>query len=192
MDMFTLDNKEKFLELLRKTGRYGIENLIKWLENTDFFIAPASTRFHSNYEGGLCQHSLNVYEVFKKKCEDNKAGLDGDNIIIAALLHDICKANYYVPSTRNAKKNGKWTQVPYYAVEDQNPLGHGEKSCLILQTFIKLTKEELYCIRWHMGGYEPKENLNTISEAWNMCRPAVLLHTADLEASYLMEEHREG
>ena len=192
MDMFTLDNKEKFLELLRKTGRCGIENLIKWLENTDFFTAPASTRFHSNYEGRLCQHSLNAYEVFKKKCEDNKAGLDGDNIIIAALLHDICKANYYVPSTRNVKKDGKWIQVPYYTVEDQNPLGHGEKSCLILQTFIKLTKEELYCIRWHMGGYEPKENLNTISAAWNMCRSAVLLHTADLEASYLMEEHREG
>ena len=192
MDLLALTNQEKFIELLRKTRREGIENLIKWLIVTDFFIAPASTRFHSNYEGGLCQHSLNVYEVFKKKCEDNRVSLAEDNIIIAALLHDICKANYYVATTRNVKKDGKWIQVPYYTVEDKNPLGHGEKSCLILQTFIKLSKEELYCIRWHMGGYEPKENLNTISEAWNICRPAVLLHTSDLEASYLMEEHREG
>ena len=191
MDLLALTNQERFIELLRKTRREGIENLIKWLIGTDFFTAPASTRFHSNYEGGLCQHSLNVYEVFRKKCEDNRVSLAEDNIIIAALLHDICKANYYISSTRNVKKDGKWIQVPFYTVDDQNPLGHGEKSCLILQTFIKLTKEELYCIRWHMGGYEPKENLNTISTAWNMCRPAVLLHTADLEASYLMEEHRE-
>lgn len=192
MDLLVLANQEKFIELLRKTRREGIENLIKWLMGTDFFSAPASTRFHSNYEGGLCQHSLNVYEVFSKKCKDNRIGLSEDNIIIAALLHDICKANYYIATTRNVNKDGKWIKVPYYSVEDQNPLGHGEKSCLILQTFIKLTKEELYSIRWHMGGYEPKENLNTISTAWNVCRPAVLLHTADLEASYLMEEHREA
>ncbi|AYE35285.1 HD domain-containing protein [Clostridium septicum] len=191
MDIFTLDNKERFISLLKDTKREGVENLIKWLEGTDFFIAPASTRFHSNYEGGLCQHSLNVYKIFKKKCEDNEIELDESNIIIASLLHDICKANYYVVSSRNVKRDGKWIQVPYYSVDDQNPLGHGEKSCLILQTFIKLTKEELYCIRWHMGGYEPKENLNTISAAWNLCKPAVLLHTADLEASYLIEEHRE-
>lgn len=192
MDIVSVANKEKFINLLLSTNREGIEKFIKWLDGTDFFTAPASTRFHSNYEGGLCQHSLNVYEIFKKKCQDNKVEMKEDNIIIAALLHDICKANFYVETTRNVKKDGKWIQVPYYTVEDQNPLGHGEKSCLILQTFINLTKEELYCIRWHMGGYEPKENLNTVSAAWNMCKPAVLLHTADLEASYLMEEHREN
>lgn len=192
MDIVSVANKEKFINLLLSTNREGIEKFIKWLDGTDFFTAPASTRFHSNYEGGLCQHSLNVYEIFKKKCQDNNVEMQEDNIIIAALLHDICKANFYVETTRNVKKDGKWIQVPYYTVEDKNPLGHGEKSCLILQTFIKLTKEELYCIRWHMGGYEPKENLNTVSAAWNMCKPAVLLHTADLEASYLMEEHREN
>lgn len=192
MDIVSVANKEKFINLLLSTNREGIEKFIKWLDGTDFFTAPASTRFHSNYEGGLCQHSLNVYEIFKKKCQDNNVEMQEDNIIISALLHDICKANFYVETTRNVKKDGKWIQVPYYTVEDKNPLGHGEKSCLILQTFIKLTKEELYCIRWHMGGYEPKENLNTVSAAWNMCKPAVLLHTADLEASYLMEEHREN
>lgn len=191
MDKKVIENKDKFLELLRSTKREGMDKLISWLASTDFFEAPASTRYHSNFEGGLCEHSLNVYEIFKKKCMDTDIGLADENIIIAALLHDICKANFYVVSSRNVKKDNKWVQVPYYTVEDQTPLGHGEKSCLILQSFIRLTKDELYCIRWHMGGYENPSNYNSISAAWNICKAGVLLHTSDLEASYLMEEHKE-
>lgn len=186
------NNKERFLELLKKVERPGMEKFISWLEGTDFFTAPASTRFHGNYEGGLCQHSLNVYDIFKKKCEDNEIGLPKESIIIAALLHDICKVNLYVVSTRNVKKDGQWIQVPYYTTDDKTPLGHGEKSCLILQTFITLTKDELYSIRWHMGGFESKENYMYLSNAWNMYKSAVLLHTADLEASYLLEKHVES
>lgn len=183
--------KEKILSLLNSTERKGIDKVTKYLEETDFFIAPASTRYHGNYAGGLAEHSLNVYEIFKEKNKRYDLGLSEDSIIIISLLHDLCKTNFYVEGTRNVKKDGKWIQVPCYTVEDGFPIGHGEKSVIMLQNFIRLTKDEMLAIRWHMGGYEPKENLNTISSAWNMCKVGVLLHTADLEASYILESHVE-
>lgn len=184
--------KDQIMNLLSNVNRQGMGKLITYLEqDTDFFIAPASTRFHGNYMGGLAEHSLNVYELFKKKNEQYDFGLSDDSVIIVSLLHDLCKANYYIESTRNVKKDGKWTQVPYYSVEDQTPFGHGEKSVILLQQFIRLSKEEVTLIRWHMGGYEPKENYNYVSAAWNMYKAGVALHTADLEASYILEKHVE-
>jgi hypothetical protein len=184
--------KDQIMNLLSNVNRQGMGKLITYLEqDTDFFIAPASTRFHGNYMGGLAEHSLNVYELFKKKNEQYDFGLSDDSVIIVSLLHDLCKANYYVESTRNVKKDGKWVQVPYYTVEDQTPFGHGEKSVILLQQFIRLSKEEVALIRWHMGGYEPKENYNYVSAAWNMYKAGVALHTADLEASYILEKHVE-
>ena len=184
------DNKHKFLNLLNEVNRPGMEKLIDWIENkSDFFIAPASTMFHGNYEGGLCDHSLNVYRLFKEKNEKYDLGLSEDNVKIMALFHDICKANFYKLSSRNKKIDGKWTSIPWYDVEDAFPVGHGEKSVIMLQQFIRLTKEELMGIRWHMGGYEPADNRRTISNAWEQCKSGVCLHTADLEASNLLEEH---
>lgn len=183
--------KAKIIELLMSTERKGIDRVIKYLESSDFFEAPASTRYHGNYKGGLAEHSLNVYEIFKKKNVEYDFGLSDDTVKIVALLHDLCKANFYTVSSRNVKKNGKWIQVPYYAVDDQSPFGHGEKSVIILQQFIKLSKEEVLMIRWHMGGYEPSQNYNNISNAWNMCKAGVALHTADLESSYILETHFE-
>ena len=184
--------KDQIMNLLSNVTRPGMGKLITYLEqDTDFFIAPASTRFHGNYMGGLAEHSLNVYELFKKKNEQYDFGLSDDSVVIVSLLHDLCKANYYVESTRNVKKDGKWVQVPYYSVEDQTPFGHGEKSVILLQQFIRLSKEEVTLIRWHMGGYEPKENYNYVSAAWNMYKAGVALHTADLEASYILEKHVE-
>lgn len=184
------DNKHKFLDLLNEVNRPGMEKLIDWIENkSDFFIAPASTMFHGNYEGGLCDHSLNVYRLFKEKNEKYDLGLSEDNVKIMALFHDICKANFYKLSSRNKKIDGKWTSIPWYDVEDAFPVGHGEKSVIMLQQFIRLTKEELMGIRWHMGGYEPADNRRTISNAWEQCKSGVCLHTADLEASNLLEEH---
>lgn len=186
-------NKKAILDILREVKRPGMEGLINYLESSDFFTAPASTRYHSNYEGGLAEHSLLVYKIFKKKNDEYEFGLSQDTIAICSLLHDICKVNFYTLSTRNKKNEttGKWEQVPYYAVDDQVPLGHGEKSVIILQNFIRLAKDEMYAIRCHMGGYEPKENLNMISAAWGKCPWAACLHTADLEASYLLETHVE-
>lgn len=181
--------KSKIIELLSSTQRKGIDKVIKYLEDSDFFEAPASTRYHGNYKGGLAEHSLNVYEIFKRKNEIYDFGLSDDTVKITALLHDICKTNFYTVSSRNMKKDGKWIQVPYYAVDDQVPFGHGEKSVILLQQFIRLSKEEVIMIRWHMGGYEPSQNYNSVSNAWNICKAGVALHTADLESSYILETH---
>lgn len=181
-------NKEDFLNLLKSVDRQGIDNLIKWIETkSDFFIAPASTRFHGNYNGGLCDHSLNVYKLFKQKNEIFKLGLSEDSMKIMALLHDICKCNFYKPSFRNKKIDGAWKQVPWYDVEDSFPMGHGDKSVIMIQQFIFLNKEEMLGIRWHMGPDGSSSDM-ALNAAWSSFKSAVCLHTADLEASRLLEE----
>ncbi len=182
--------KEKFLELLRSIDREGMEDLINFLESTDFFKAPASTKFHGNFEGGLLQHSLKVYEILSEKIKHTpvEMNIPEDTIKIVALLHDICKANFYKIDYRNAKNDlGVWEKVPYYTVEDTIPYGHGEKSVMMITEYIKLTAEEKYAIRWHMGFTEPKENYNTIGLAYKKYPLALLLHEADLEATYLYD-----
>ena len=145
--------KNNFIDLLKSTKREGIDNLISFIEKTDFFRAPASTRFHGSYKGGLLVHSLNVYEclleqisipVFKEKIKD----IGEDSCILCALLHDICKACYYAEDTRNVKdkETGKWHTEPYYTVDDKIPYGHGEKSVMMIEEFIKLKPVERYAI----------------------------------------------
>jgi hypothetical protein len=179
--------KEEFIELLKSTNREGIEKLIEFMEKTDFFKAPASTRFHGNFEGGLLQHSMKVYEILKHKVETNIESLDinPESIILIALLHDLCKTNFYKVEYRNAKNElGVWEKVPFYAVDDTIPYGHGEKSVMMISEYIKLTPEEKYAIRWHMGYTEPKELYNTIGAAYKKYPVALLTHEADLEATY--------
>jgi len=186
-----MENKERFIELLRSTKREGIEDLISWLEGTDFYKAPASTRFHGDYKGGLVEHSIKVYEIFKEKVKNAsiEINIPEDTIIITALLHDICKANFYKVDYRNTKNEyGQWIKVPYYAIEDNEPYGHGEKSVMLANQFIKMTLEEMYSIRWHMWFTEGKEQYNYISTAYNKYDLAVLTHVADLKASYLLEK----
>lgn len=179
--------KEEFIELLKSTKREGIDEIINFLEKTDFFKAPASTRFHGNYEGGLLEHSMKVYEILKHKVKNSVIDINvgDDTLIIVALLHDICKANYYKVDFRNAKnERGEWEKVPYYTVDDTIPYGHGEKSVMMITEYMKLTSEEKYCIRWHMGFTEPKELYSTISLAYKKYPLALLMHEADLEATY--------
>ena len=179
--------EEEFLSLLRSTNRDGIENLIDFIKKTDFFKAPASTRFHGNYEGGLLEHSMKVYEILKHKVENSIIKIDTpqESLILIALLHDLCKANYYKIDYRNAKNAlGVWEKVPYYTVEDTIPYGHGEKSVMMITEYIKLTPEEKYAIRWHMGYTEPKELYGTIGEAYKKYPIALLTHEADLESTY--------
>ena len=179
--------KEEFLKLLRSVKRDGIEDLIKFIESTDFFTAPASTRFHGDYEGGLVAHSLKVYEILKEKVENASIKIDvsEDTIKIVALLHDICKANFYKVDYRNAKNElGVWEKVPYYTIDDRIPYGHGEKSVMMITEYMKLTSEEKYAIRWHMGFTEPKEVYNTIGAAYTKFPLALLVFEADLEATY--------
>ena len=157
--------KEEFINLLRSTNREGMEDVINFLEKSDFFKAPASTRFHGDYEGGLLEHSMKVYEILKDKVKTASITIDTpiESIIIMSLLHDVCKANYYKVDYRNAKNAlGEWEKVPYYTVDDTIPYGHGEKSVMMLTEYVKLTNEEKYAIRWHMGFSEPKENYSPL------------------------------
>ena len=175
--------KEEFIELLKQTHREGMENLIEFLKNkTDFFEAPASTRFHCSFKGGLLEHSMKVYEILKQKAGDS------ESVRIIALLHDICKTNFYKVDYRNSKnEQGVWEKVPYYTIEDTIPYGHGEKSVMMISEFIKLTPEERYAIRWHMGFTEPKELYTTIGQAYKKYPIALLTHEADLEATYFYD-----
>jgi len=179
---------EEFKTLIKSINRDGMDDLIKFIEEkTDFYTAPASTRFHGNYEGGLVEHSMKVYEILKQKVQNSpvKINVSEDSLKIIALLHDICKVNYYKVDYRNVKnEKGVWEKVPYYTVEDTIPYGHGEKSVMMINEYIKLTPEEKYCIRWHMGFTEPKELYNTIGLAYKKYPLALLLHEADLEATY--------
>lgn len=177
--------KDKIIELLKSTNREGMDKLIEFLEKSDFFKAPASTRFHGNYEGGLAEHSFKVYEILKEKVKFAKMNIPEDTIIISALMHDICKTNFYKIDYRNAKNAlGVWEKVPYYTIEDTIPYGHGEKSVMMLTEYIKLTNDEKYAIRWHMGFSEPKEVYGTLGQAFAKYPFALLLHEADLEATY--------
>lgn len=186
--------KERFLELYHKhVTRDGADGLLKWLESSDFFTAPASTQFHGCYEGGLLQHSLNVYDCLVK-CVD-AAGLTddipADSIALAALLHDVCKVNFYKKGFRNVKneETGQWERKEIYQIEEKFPCGHGEKSVIILQNFLRLTTDEIYAIRAHMGGFDTavKGGDYFIGKIFEKSKLAFLLHLADMSATYLME-----
>lgn len=193
--MENIELKNKFLTLCRENIlRSGREDFLDWLENqTDFFTAPASTKFHGNYAGGLLEHSLNVYQAFQKlRSAFPDVEVTEETAVIITLLHDVCKANYYKASTRNVKNEatGKWEKVPCYVTDDQFPIGHGEKSVILIMKCMDLTEDEIMAIRWHMSAFDSaaKGGDYGLSKAYEMCPVALLLHLADMAASYLMEE----
>lgn len=179
---------DDFVELLRTTNRDGIEELIRYLqEETDFFTAPASTKYHGAFAGGLLMHSINV--CAELRLDPNSKVYPTETLIIVALLHDICKANCYRTEKRNVKENGGWVEKQIYVFEDELPLGHGEKSLYLASKFIKLSDEEAAAIRWHMGAFDNAfrggdRGLNAAYEKYPL---AVMLHLADMRAAYLVE-----
>ena len=176
-----------YKNLLLSTKRKGIQELVNWLDGSDFKVAPASTRYHGNHEGGLLEHSLNVYnECIRQKDLIKLFNIPQDTLIITSLLHDICKVNYYKMDVRNVKKNGAWVQEPYYTVDDMFPMGHAEKSIIIAQQFIQLSEVEIAMIRAHMGGFV-SDNYFTPSAVYNKYPEAIILHNADLIATYVLE-----
>lgn len=185
--------QEDFCSLLSsQVQRHGVDKLLEWLAGTDFFHAPASTRFHGACEQGLVMHSLNVYKAYMDRFYEE--GVDNlESVTLCTLLHDLCKANYYKAGTRNVKNEatGQWEKVPTFNVEDQFPYGHGEKSVFLIERFVRLKPAEAVAIRWHMGGFDDaaKGGCFAISEAYDKYPLAVKLHIADLKATYLME-HR--
>lgn len=196
---------ERFESLLLSCNRDGMDKLIEFIRKSDFYTAPASTRFHSCHEGGLLEHSLNVYDCLcaKKASGIWQSVLDQipeESLILIPLLHDLCKTYTYEIEYKNKKvysdhgkksdSNGRfdWETVPGFTVNDRFPYGHGEKSVMMIEQFIKLSPAERYAIRWHMGFTEPKENWNTLSAALRVYPLILAVHEADLEATYLIEK----
>ena len=187
-----MDYKQKFIEYYQANiHREGADRLLEWLQTTDFFTAPASTRYHCACPSGLVQHSVNVYEVMMEKHFDPETD-SAESFALCALLHDVCKAQFYKISTRNVKneKTGQWEKVPYYTIEDAFPYGHGEKSVFLIERFVRLKPAEATAIRWHMGGFDDAARGGnfSISVAYDKDPIAVKLHLADLEATYLREK----
>lgn len=185
-------NKSTFLMLARDDiKRDGIEALLSWLEASDFFTAPASTKFHLSEEGGLCAHSINVYERLVRLCEAEwgEDGFNRESVAIIGLFHDLCKTNIYKVEMRNVKENGEWVQRPYFTVDDSLPYGHGEKSVYMLSGFMKLTREEAMAINWHMGGFDLRVQAGSYdySKAYNKYPLALMVHLADMQATFLDE-----
>lgn len=175
-----------------KIKRKGADKLLAWLENQDFFTAPASTRYHAAYEGGLVEHSLNVYHVLMERFDPAKD--NEESFAIVSLLHDVCKTGFYAIEMRNRKnKQGQWESVPFYTIDDQFPYGHGEKSVYLIERFMRLTTEEVVAIRWHMGGFDEavRGGSFALAHAYEKYPLAVKLHMADLEATYLREQRGE-
>ena len=187
--------KEKFIEIFKANiKRNGADALLDYLVKSDFFTAPASTRFHLNREGGLCEHSINVFErlrqLFINESDNSiKSSTTIETIAICGLLHDLCKINYYKQEMRNVKENDEWVKKLYYTIDDKLGYGHGEGSVYITSNFIKLTRAEALAINWHMGGFDErvKSGSYAMNNAWNKHPLGMLLHCADLHASYLDE-----
>ncbi|WP_418552887.1 hydrolase [Longibaculum muris] len=190
-----MNNKERFIEIYKQMiHRDGSEKLLEFLlsKNSDFFDAPASARFHGNYDGGLVEHSLNVYDCLKDYLSRERVqstyGLkyNEESIAIVALLHDLCKINCYKKGFRNVKENGQWVQVPNYEYNDTLPYGHGEKSVYMISGYMRLTREEAFAIRYHMG-FSGSEDARNVGVAFEMFPLAFALSTADMEATYFIE-----
>lgn len=182
-----ISNKERFLAICENIKRDGMEDLVKWLEKSDFFTAPASRMYHGDYEGGLVEHSLNVYDELKRLLRVYpEISADEETIAIISLFHDLCKVNFYGTEKRNRKNSeGKWESYDSYTVKEKLRFGgHGSKSMFIAQTFIKLTPEEAIAINCHMGAWDGNKD---VGNAYAQFPLAWLLHVADESATYVLE-----
>lgn len=192
------DFKKRFKKAVTETiTRDGIDNLMDWLENeTNFFSSPASTRYHGSYEGGLVEHSLNVFNqlLFEMDTMVGKGWEDiysMETVAIVALFHDLCKVGQYRETEKWRKDaDGQWESYLAYEYDpDQLTMGHGAKSNFLLQRFIQLTPVEAQAIFWHMGAYDisPYANLNGCGAAFETNPLAFLIHRADMAATYVVE-----
>lgn len=196
-----MNQKEYFIQTLRSTGRKGIDSVIANLEELGFFNAPASTVFHLNTPGGLLQHSVNVYTeamaIREKQIElrpDMEQKLPVASVTIAALLHDVCKAEIYREGQKWRKDaNGQWESYSAYEVDySALPVGHGEKSVIrLLQWGLEMTDDEIMAIRWHMDAWDlafnSAEAKSNISAAKGKCPLLSVIKAADGLASFILE-----
>lgn len=182
--MYSTEVKDEIVSLLKKVQRDGIDNLIKYLIDNDYFTAPASVNGHSNEVGGLAHHSLTVYKNLVSLCQLKNINIPEDSLVLCALLHDLCKVNFYVKRTINKKIDGVWKTIDCWDYSRTFPAGHGEKSVFRAMKFIQLKEDEILAIRWHMGGFDESAKGYDIGEA--LKRPLVLLlHLADMMSVYI-------
>lgn len=188
-DIEILEHKNEYIELLKSTKRENIDKVIDMLKASDFFEAPASTKYHDNFKGGLCYHSLKVYNNLVKLNKTYELNFSDDSMIIMGLLHDICKINCYIKDKKNVKVGGNWITVDYWSFKDEFPIGHGQKSVvMLLQLGLSLTKLELESIVGHMNGYD-KSDMFDSSNIFNLDSSTIWLHLADFIASYYERSH---
>lgn len=191
--------QEEFLSIYDEfIKRDGAGELKNFLQRSDFFQAPASIRYHCAHEGGLCEHSVNTYKRLLKNIQIEfgeawETKIPHETVAICGLLHDVCKIDYYKKDFRNVKENGVWVRKPCFVREEALPFGHGEKSVYIINSFLRLTREEAMAINWHMGGFDSRVKGGdfSISEAYCQFPLAVLLHVSDLQATYIDEKRGE-
>ena len=207
------ENIKKFEELFSGIKRSGADRILKYIRQSDFYTAPASTKYHLCVEGGLLQHSLDVYDALQAEKKNPIWGkalekVSEETLLIVSLLHDLCKTFFYAESTKNVKvydpeeiaaadrksikkdNNGEfiWKTVPCYTVENKYPLGHGSRSVIFIMKMMPLTMEEITAIYWHMGAYCDQGQWNELGEAYKKFPLALALHHADMVATYLMEK----
>lgn len=195
-----MNPKKEFISIFKEhIHRDGAEELLEYLlsEKSDFFTAPASTKFHGDYDMGLVTHSVNVYYCLKDylsraRClSEYKMNYSDETIALVALLHDVCKIKCYHKYLRNVKnEEGVWEQVAAFNFEDPEPFGHGEKSVFLISKFLRLTNEEAYAIRYHMGFSEEGSGRNA-GKAFEKYPLALALNVADMEASYYVDDKVE-
>ena len=202
----------KFEELLSEVKREGINDLLGFIRKSDFYTAPASTRFHLSEEGGLLKHSLHVYECLNAKqsapiWKDVLKNVKRETILIVSLLHDLCKTYYYTTDYKNqktydeekvkfanprevkhdAKGDYIWETVPCFTVDNKYPLGHGSKSVVFILQYMKLSMEEITAITYHMGAYCDSSQWTELGQAYEKYPLALALHQADMEATHILE-----
>lgn len=190
------EEESKYKNYFAYIGRAGADKLLAWLEENGFFNAPASTKYHGAYAGGLVEHSNNVFNRLLRLAqeEDTRNGRQYakytvDTLAAVALLHDICKADAYKTEKKSQKIDGKWQEVEQYTYTNHFPVGHSEKSIIQIMRFMELTDEEIMAIRWHMGGFDPatKGGSYEMNYAFAQSELAAMLHIADMMATHLDE-----
>lgn len=191
-----MEIQQTFLEIYQQhIHRDGAERFLEYLTGpaSDFFTAPASTRYHGAYAGGLAEHSVNVYQCLRAYLDRERVkdiyGLSysDETVALVSLLHDVCKIGCYKVGTRNVKdEQGVWQKVPFYQFDDPLPYGHGEKSVYIISGFMRLSREEAFAIRYHMG-FSGIEDKGSVGKAFEQFPLAFALSVADMEATYFLE-----
>lgn len=186
-----MNKREEFEMLVGQIKREGIKELLEWLRKSDFYTAPASSRFHGSYEGGLLEHSLNVYHELKRiLAVYPEIEVEDESILVSALFHDLCKVNMYATEKRNRKnEQGQWESYDAYTIKEKFHFGgHGSKSVFIIQQFMKLTPLEAVAINCHMGAWG--DNPQDVSKAYEQYPFAWALHVADESATYVLEANK--